>query len=370
MSQYRKFVGLDVHKDSVSIAVAEEGREEARFLGHVSSDLSRLKRKLASLGEPQEIEVCYEAGPTGYGLYRKLVALGYSVQVIAPSKTPRKAADRVKTDRRDALRLAHFLRSGDLSAIRVPTAKEEAMRNLLRTREDAKKAEKTARRQLGSFLLRSGRVWSGRSNWTIAHMQWIGSQAFEHEGDVITLSDYLAEVRRLTERVKDLTTSIEEHCRELEAYSLIENLQAFRGIKTLLATWITVEIGDFRRFPNAKHFMSFLGLTPSEWSSGATVSRGSITKAGNVRLRSLLMQAAWAYRFKPRVEGHLRRRSQAASDETRQTAWRAQKRLHAKYYRLTSAGKPKNKALVAVARELAGFIWSVGRKEQPQTITV
>ena len=199
-------------------------------------------------------------------------------------------------------------------------------------------------------------------------MRWIGAQAFEHEADVRVLSDYLEEVRRLTQRVADLTASIEELSRQLENYPLIESLQAFRGIQVLLATWIAVEIGDFRRFPTAKHFMSFLGLTPSEWSSGGSRKLGAITKAGNVRLRSLLMQAAWAYRLKPRVEGTLRRRARAASEEARETAWRAQKRLHTKYYRLTSAGKPKNKALVAVARELAGFIWSVGRREQPTNV--
>jgi len=367
MKQYHTFVGLDVHKDSVSIAVASEGRDPAKFLGHVPNDLTRLKKKLKSLGEPEEVQICYEAGPTGYGLHRALVALGYSVLVIAPSRTPRKAADRVKTDRRDAERLAHFLRSGDLSSIRVPTAHEEAMRNLLRAREDAKNSESRARRQLGSFLLRSGRIWQGRSNWTILHMNWIGSQAFDHEADAIVLSDYLAEVRRLGQRIKDLTKSIEELCRELETYRMIENFQAFRGIKVLLATWLAVEVGDFRRFPTAKHFMSFLGVTPSEWSSGASVSRGAITKAGNVRLRSLLMQAAWAYRLKPYVAPTLRRRAVAANEQARETAWRAQKRLHAKYYRLTNAGKPKNKALVAVARELAGFLWSVGRIEEAAT---
>ncbi len=234
------------------------------------------------------------------------------------------------------------------------------MRNLLRGREDAKKAETRARRQLNSFLLRSSRIWSGRSKWTKLHFEWIGAQAFDHEADILTLSDYLNEARRVTERVAELTKSIESLSSELESRDLVQALQAFRGIKVLLATWITVEIGDFRRFPTAKHFMSFLGLTPSESSSGATVSRGAITKAGNVRLRSLLMQAAWAYRHKPRVEGTLKRRAQAASQEVRDTAWRAQKRLHNKYYRLTNAGKPKNKALVGVARELAGFIWSVG----------
>lgn len=369
MSRFSTYIGLDVHKDSISIAVAQAGREPAKFLGSVAHDLARLSKRLAGLGKPSEIQICYEAGPTGYGLYRALVALGYSVCVIAPSRTPRKAADRVKTDRRDAVRLAHFLRSGDLSPIRVPTPQEEAMRNLLRAREDAKRAERTARRQLGSFLLRSGRIWQGRSSWTQAHLKWIGSQAFDHEADIRVLSDYLSEVRRLTQRVADLTAAIEELSRELESYPLIQSLQAFRGIQVLLATWVVVEIGDFRRFPSAKHFMSFLGLTPSEWSSGGNRKQGAITKAGNVRLRSLLMQAAWAYRLKPRVEGTLQRRARAATEQARTTAWRAQKRLHTKYYRLSNAGKPKNKALVAVARELAGFLWSVGCTEQPTTMT-
>ncbi len=360
MKQFSTYVGLDVHKDSISIAVAEHGRDPAKFLGHIPNDLTRLLRKLEKLGPAERVQVCYEAGPTGYGLHRRLVELGHDCQVIAPSKTPRKAADRIKTDRRDAERLAHYLRSGDLTSIRVPSEQEEAMRNLLRAREDAKKAEMRAKRQLNSFLLRSSRIWSGRSKWTKLHFEWIGAQAFDHEADILTLSDYLNEARRVTERVAELTKSIESLSSELESRDLVQALQAFRGIKVLLATWITVEIGDFRRSPTAKHFMSFLGLTPSESSSGATVSRGAITKAGNVRLRSLLMQAAWAYRHKPRVEGTLKRRAQAASQEVRDTAWRAQKRLHNKYYRLTNAGKPKNKALVGVARELAGFIWSVG----------
>lgn len=309
MKQFSTYVGLDVHKDSISIAVADEGREPARFLTKIANDLTRLKKRLAKLGAPERILICYEAGPTGYGLHRQLLELGYECQVIAPSRTPRKSADRVKTDRRDAERLAHFLRSGDLTAIRVPTPEEEAMRNLLRTREDAKQAETRAKKQLNMFLLRHGRIWPGRSRWTQAHMLWIGAQAFDHEPDVIALSDCLHEVRRLTERVKSLTRSIEELVPNLECYPLILALQAFRGIKTLVATWIAVEIGDFRRFPNAKHFMSFLGVTPSEASSGDSRKLGAITKAGNVRLRSLLMQSAWAYRLKPRVEGTLRRRA-------------------------------------------------------------
>ena len=307
--------------------------------------------------------ICFEAGPTGYGLQRRLLEQGYDCKVVAAAKTPRAAADRVKTDRRDAERLAQFLRSGDLVFIRVPTPQEESMRNLLRAREDARSARHKARQQLNMFLLRSGRIWEGRSRWTRAHMLWIGSQKFDDEADTRVLSDYLHEVEHLVERVALFDKYIEELAPRLETYPLIQALQAFRGIKLLMATWIAVELGDLRRFPTPKHLMSFLGVTPSESSSGDSVRRGRITKAGNVRLRSLLMQAGWAYRLKPRVEGCLRRRNLAVDQRVRDIAWRCQQRLHSKLYRLTAAGKPKNKALVGVARELAGFIWDVGRHE-------
>ena len=362
MSQFNTFVGLDVHKDSIAIAVAEAGRESAKFLGTIPNDASRLRSRLKRFGAPESVLICYEAGPTGYGLYRKLLEWGYTCEVIAPSRTPRKSADHIKTDRRDAERLAHYLRSGDLTAIRVPTEEEEAMRDLLRAREDAKQAEKRAKKQLGMFLLRHGRIWSGQSNWTLKHMLWIGAQGFDNEADTIVLGDYLHEVRRLTERVKSLTTSIEELVPSLECYPLIVALQALRGVKTLVATWVAIEIGDFRRFPSARHFMSFLGVTPSESTSGDTRRLGAITKAGNVRLRSILMQSAWAYRLTPRVEGTLLRRNRRASEPVRDIAWKAQERLHRKLHRLTAKGKPKNKALVAVARELAGFIWSIARQ--------
>jgi transposase len=363
MQQYGTYVGLDVHKSSISIAVAERGRSPARFLGKILNDYPRLLKRISALGDPAEVQIAYEAGPTGYGLHRRLTETGYDCGVVAPSRTPRRGAARVKTDRRDAEDLAHFLRSGDLAFIRVPSEPEEAMRNLLRAREDAKRAEHKAKQQLNMFLLRSDRIWPGRSRWTLAHFEWIGKQVFDQEYDVIVLADYLHEVRRLQDRVAELTKSIEELAPHLESWPLIQALQAFRGIKVLVATWLAVELGDLRRFPTAKHLMSFLGMTPSESSSGDTVRRGRITRAGNMRLRSLLMQAAWAYRMKPRVEGTLRRRNLVASQEVRDIAWKAQQRLHRKLGRLTAAGKHKNKALVAVARELAGFLWSAARQE-------
>jgi len=213
------------------------------------------------------------------------------------------------------------------------------------------------------YLLRQGRIWQGASRWTVAHMHWVATQTFEREADMRVLTDYSHEVGRLIDRVKTHTQSIEELIPTLECYPLILALQAFRGIKTLVATWIAIEIGDFRRFPTPKHFMSFLGVTPSEVSTGDNRRLGAITKAGNIRLRSILMQSAWAYRYRPRVEGTLKRRNELTSQEVQDIAWRAQKRLHQKFRHMIARGKPKNKALVAVARELAGFIWDVARQE-------
>ena len=225
MEQYRKFVGLDVHKSSIAIAVAEQGREPARFLGKIPHDLTRVLRKLRRLGPAATIQVCFEAGPTGYGLQRRLLEQGYDCKVVAASKTPRGAANRVKTDRRDAERLAHFLRSGDLVFIRVPTPGEESMRNLLRAREDARNARHKARQQLNMFLLRSGRIWEGRSRWTRGHMLWIGSQKFDDEADTRVLSDYLHEVEHLAERV----AMFDKHIEELAECDLNEILVFIHG---------------------------------------------------------------------------------------------------------------------------------------------
>lgn len=363
MTQPIRFVGLDVHATSISVAVAEEGRDEARFVGRYPNDLARLLRVLDRLGERASLRCAYEAGPTGYGLQRALTREGVDCAVIAPSKTPRGSGDRVKTDRRDALRLAHFLRSGDLVEIHVPDESCEAMRDLLRAREDAKRAQLRARHQLLKFLLRHGRRWP-KSNWSRPHLEWIAAQRFEHVAQDTVLAESLQAVYEHTARIERLDRRLAELVPQTELATLVEALQAFRGIKLLTAASIAFELGDLRRFDSPKRLMGYLGMTPSEESSGDSVRRGRITRAGNSGLRRLLVEAAWAYRHRP-AEGYLhRRRAQNVAPAVRAIAWKAQDRLNGRYRRLLARGKTKQKTLVALARELAGFIWAVGQEEQ------
>jgi transposase len=365
MKSFSTYVGLDVHKKSITVAVASaETHEPARSLGRVANDVPRLLRKLRRLGPPATIRVCYEAGPTGYGLHRRLVAEGYSCDVVAPSKTPKKSGDRVKTDRRDATKLAHFLRSGDLTVIRVPTPEEEALRDLVRAREDAKQVETNTKRRLGSLLLRHGRIWPKQSHWTKEHLEWVSSQSFEHPATTEAHAHYLGEVHRLRETLDELDRRIAETAQTMERADLIRALPVLKGIKVFTASAIVADVGDLRRFPSPGQFMSFLGLTPSESSSGDTRRRGSITKAGNTRVRRLLVEAAWSYWRHPHISRDLQKRLAGISPRVREIAWEAQKRLHRRLKRFAAVHKEPKKATVAVARELAGFIWALGQEEQ------
>ena len=364
MKTFSTYVGLDVHKKSITIAVASgDSREEARSLGTTPNDLTRLLRKLGKLGPPRAVRVCYEAGPTGYGLYRRLVAEGYTCDVVAPSKTPKKSGDRVKTDRRDAKKLAHYLRSGDLTSIRVPTPEEEAVRDLIRAREDTKSVETNTKRRLGALLLRHGRIWHKKSQWTKEHLEWVGRQSFEHPATAEAHVHYIGELHRLREVLQGLERRIEEIVETMERADLIRALCSMKGIKTLTAATIVAEVGDLRRFPTASKFMSFLGLTPSEDSTDESRRRGAITKAGNSRLRRHLVEAAWAYWRHPHLSRDLLKRSAGVAAGVRNIAWRAQKRLHRRHRFLVAKRKDSRKALVAVARELAGFIWAIGQEE-------
>lgn len=363
MLRFSAFVGLDVHKNSISVAVARAGEEPARCLSRLPNDYPRLRKLLETLGEPSTISVCYEAGPTGYGLVRRLREEGFACEVVAPAKTPKISSNRVKTDRRDAIQLADFLRSGHLTFLRVPTPEEEALRDLIRAREDLKSVQLDTQRQLISMLLRHGRIWTMKSHWTVAHLQWVSRQTFDHPASTEAHAHYLGEVLRLREAVAQLDRRIEEVATTLERSDLVQALCALKGIKTLSAATLVSEVGELRRFPTARRFMSFLGLTPSESSSGDTRHRGPITKAGNRRLRRLLVEAAWAYYRSPHVSKELQRRSRGTSTVVRQIAWRAQKRLHRRLYSLTRRGTSPRKALVAVARELAGFVWAIGQED-------
>lgn len=362
MHQPIRFVGLDVHAKSVAIAVAEEGREPAQALSQVPNDLGRILKTLDRLGPRGSLRCAFEAGPTGFGLQRALEAEGIDCIVIAPSKMPKASGDRVKTDRRDAVRLAHFLRSGDLVKVHVPDQSCEAMRDLLRAREDAKRAQLRARHQLSKFLLRHGRRWP-KSNWTKAHIEWIEQQHFEQAAQNSVLQECLHTVNESSARITRYDKLLAELVPATEQADLIAALQAFRGVQLLTAASIAYELGDFRRFPSAKRLMSFIGLVPSEDSSGDKVRRGGITKAGNRGLRRLLIESAWSYRHSPREAYRHKKRAEGVAPSVRSIAWKAQVRLNKRYRRLTARGKPKQKTLVALARELAGFIWDAGRQE-------
>lgn len=365
MSRFSTFVGLDVHKKTISIAFALRDQEGARFLKREAHDVTRLLRVLAPLGRPEEVQVCYEAGPTGYGLARRLLEQGYDCQVVAPAKTPKKGSDRVKTDRRDAIKLADYLRGGHLTSIRIPTPEEEALRDLIRAREDLKVKEMNSKRQLNSMMLRHSRIFDGgKCLWTKRHFDWVETQQFDFEATCETRDVYVGEIRRYMEALVEVDRLIEKIAAEMSRADLIHALRAFKGIKTLTAATIVAEVGDLSRFPSAGKFASFLGLTPSEHSSGDHRTRGAITKAGNRRLRRMLVEAAWAYWRSPHVSRELEARSDGVTPEVRDMSRRTQRRLHRRIRALNMRGKSPKKALVAGARELACCIWALGQQEE------
>lgn len=361
MEQFIRFVGLDVHKDSVEIAVAEWGRSEPRSLGRMRPETSRLIRKLQRLGPAEGTLVCYEAGPTGYGLCRALRAAGFACEVIAPSKRPRVPGDKVKTDRRDALALARSLRSGDLTPILVPDAATEALRDLVRQRDDSKRTERVLKQQLGGFLLRHGLSRPG-SNWTGLHLQWIRKLRFEYEPQQCVVEDGLHAVEEAMARSARLTDRIERLIRDSSVADLATALQALRGFRLVHSATVACEIGDMRRFVHPRKLMGFVGLVPSEHSSGERRRRGGITHTGNSHLRRALVEAAHAYRYPPRFNHEIKKRNELVSGAVRNIAWKAQHRLHLRYKRLGARGKNRQRTIVAIARELCGYVWAIGHE--------
>ena len=355
------FVGLDTHKDSVALGACELGREGARFVGTISSDVPGVLRALRKYGPPQHVRVVYEAGPTGFGLYRALNEHGYRCEVIAPSLVPRRPGERIKTDRRDCCRLAELSRAGELKPIWVPDRAHEAIRNLWRAREDAVNLRLKTRQQLKAFLLRHDRRYPGKTSWTKMHERWIIDQKFEHVADHIALSEYHLAVQSAEARVQRLGTALSQACDGWHFAPVVAALKALRGIDTVSAIGLVCEIGDIHRFASPRQLMGYLGLVPSEQSSGNTVRRGSITKTGNAHARRLLTEAAWNYRFPARISTELRARSRSLPESIRTHAWKAQVRLCGRFARLSSRGVQANKVCVAVARELAGFIWAIAQ---------
>ena len=351
------YIGLDVHANSVSLAAAGAGRSEAEYLGVVGSSCAAVGRALRKY-KPSETLVVYEAGPTGYELYRYLIGRGYRCEVIAPSCIPERKGDRVKTDRLDAMNLARLSRSGDLTSIWVPSLEEEGYRDLVRCRHDAKSAERRARQQLSSFFLRYGRTY-GEKKWTEKHWQWIRAQEFEYATQEETHSCYMVAIEESTARVAALDARLSEHLEKWKHRDLCTTLMALRGIDKISAMTVVSEVGDLKRFRSAPEFMAYTGLVPTEYSSGTRTSRGSITKAGNKAVRRILVESAWSYRFAPSMSLRWRKRNAEVSKEVRSISWEAQKRLNYRYKRLKARGLMPQKVVTAIARELAGFVWSV-----------
>jgi transposase len=358
-----RFVGLDVHAQTIAVAVAETGGE-VRSLGVIPNSAEAVSRLIRKLGKPEQLRVCYEAGPTGYVLYWQLTKLGVRCEVVAPTLIPVKPGDRVKTDRRDAEKLARCYRAGDLTAVWVPDAAHEALRDLVRAREAAKSDQLRARNRLGKFLLRQGRrAAEGTKAWTGKYLKWIKEQVhFEQPAQEATLLDYLHEVEHAGERIqrleKSIDTAIETVPQKMRA--VIQGLQSLRGIAKVSAVSIVAELGEISRFAKPSQLMGYSGAVSREHTSGERVQRGSISKAGNAHLRRIVVEAAWSYRHRPSIGAALAARQKDNSEEVKQIAWKAQHRLHGRYSKLLAKGKTKQKVVTAVGRELLGFIWAIG----------
>lgn len=359
------FVGLDAHAESTAIAVAEVGREAPRFVGTVGARLSELTQALSRLGEPQRLQVVYEAGPCGYRLARELIRLGYRCAVVAPSKIPRRAGERIKTDRRDALNLAGLARAGELVSVMIPDERDEAMRDLSRARVDAVRARLKARQQLKALLLRHGRRYSGKTSWSAAHERYLAAVSFEHSAQDIAFTEYRQAVSEGEARVQRLSESLTHEVEHWRMHSLVSAVMTLRGLDLIAATTLIAELGDLRRFAHPRELMGYLGLVPAEHTTGSKRRLGAITKTGNSHVRRVLVEAAWNYRFPARISPALQLRQERQPAQIRAIAWRAQLRLHHRYRRLKARGLQHNKICVALARELAGFLWDIGRHVAP-----
>jgi transposase len=357
------YVGLDAHKKSIAVAMlVPGGKSPVEWeVANDDSSIRRLARRLKQRS-PGEIRCCYEAGPTGYGLKRTLEGAGDIIcEVVAPSLIPMKAGDRVKTDRRDARKLAELLRANLLTEVRAPTPEEEAARDLCRCREDAKEDQTRARHRLSKFLLRGSLIYTEGREWTTRHRQWMEKLKFEHDAAKATFDDYMHALDVVGERLSALDAKLEELSKREPFAQPVGWLRCFHGIDTTTAMMITAELHDVRRFESARSLMAYLGLVPSEHSSGGRVMKGAITKTGNKHVRRLLVEAAHHARHRPAIGPKLKKRRSGQTSAAVALADRAQVRLHRKYWKLVNAGKQPNKARVAVAREFAGFIWAALR---------
>jgi transposase len=357
------WVAFDTSKLRNSVAIAEGSRGEVRFLGEIDNTPEATRKLVKKLGRRyRRLTFCYEAGPTGYDLYRLIMALGYPCIVAAPSLVPRRPGDRVKTNRRDALNLVQLLRAGNLTAIWVPDERHEAMRDLVRTRSVAVADLRKKRQQVTALMLRLGRHYPGKKTWSKAHHTWLMKQRLDHLEQRIAFEEMLLAVRQAQERIVRLEDAIRAAVPDWSLAPMVTALMALRGIDLVAATVFLAEVGDLSRFQSPRELMAYLGLVPSEASTGERVRRGAITKAGNRRARHILVECSWSYQHPPRVSARKQARIDAAPRGIDEIAWKAQTRLNARYRALLRKGKKKTVAVTAVARELAGFIWAIHRQ--------
>jgi len=357
-----KFIGLDVHKKTIAVAIAQGGRdEEVRYYGQVPNTMTALDGLVSKLcdGDTVKLRFVYEAGPCGYGIYRHLKRTGQDCCVVAPSLIPKKSGDRIKNDRRDARNLARLHRAGELTPVYVPTIEDEAIRDLTRAREDARIVCRKAKQRLNSFLLRNGYDYSGKTRWSQAFFGWLSDLKMPHPAQQITLQEYIDAVHEALGRIGRLEDQIASLASQWRLASVVDAMQACRGVSLITAVTFVAELGDIQRFKSPRMLMAYLGLTPSEYSSGDRVKRGSITKAGNSHVRRVLVEAAWAYRFPARQSRYLLRRQKGLPDKIRQIGWDAQVRLCGRYRSLRARGKLVQTVTVAIARELTGFLWAI-----------
>ena len=360
MEETITYVGLDVHKETISVALADGGkRGDVRTFGQIVNAPTALARMVAKLSQPgRTLKFCYEAGPCGYGIQRQLSAAGHDCVVVAPSLIPKKPGDRIKTDRRDASNLARLHRAGELSAVWIPDPAHEAMRDLVRARLAAVRSLRPARQQLSGFLLRHGFHYS-RPAWTQMHRRWLAGLCFEQPIHHIVLEDHIATIEAATDRRDRLTMQIEIMLPDWSLAPVVLALQSLRGMALVTAATMIAELGDISRFTNPRQLMAYLGLVPSEHSSGGTRRQGGITKAGNTTARRMLIEAAWSYRFPAKISREQLLRQEQLPKPIRDMAWKAQVRLCSRYRKLTKAGKPATTVTTAIARELSGFVWSI-----------
>ena len=363
MKKTIKNIGLDVHKNSISIGIADDDRDgEVRYYGKIDNDMNQLDkviRKLISKGSI--LRFVYEAGPCGYGIYRYLIKNDMDCIVVAPSKIPQQKGNRLKNDRRDCLSLARLHRAGELTPVYVPTEEDEALRDLVRAREDAIRALRTAKQQLGAFLLRHDISYSGKTKWAKAHFNWLATIAMPHPAQQIVFQEYIDTVADCSNRVARLTEQIRQQSRHSRLHELIKALQSMRGISLIVAVTIAAELGDLTRFEHPGKLMAFLGLIPSEHSSGDKVKKGAITKTGNGHVRKALVEAAHAYRFSARKSSAIRQRQKELPKAVIDISWKAQCRLCTRYQYLIAKGKKTNVAKTAIAREIAAFSWAIAK---------